>query len=69
MSREFVGLPATLLVVVLNNEPETVCKIEFDREEQALVVYKISCLISNFFEGCSFDEFLWDVMFSSLVEG
>ena len=40
-----MGFPATGLVVVLDNEPETVLEIEFDRKERAFVVYVVSFLI------------------------
>ena len=64
-----MGLPAALLVVVLDNVPETMCGIEFYGEEQAFMIYKVSCLIFNCFKGHGFDKFLGYVMFSPLVKG
>ena len=69
LRREFVGFPTAFLVVVFDNEPETVREVKFYRKERALVVHEVSCLISNFFKSCSFEEFLGDVAFSLTVEG
>ena len=64
-----MGLPAALLVVVLDNVLETMCEIEFYGEEQAFMIYNVSCLIFNCFKGCSFDKFVGNVMFSPSVKG
>ena len=61
-------LPTAGLVVVLDNKPETVLKIEFDRKERAFVVYVISFLVPYGFERSGFEEFLGDVTASSLLE-
>ena len=68
-TREFVGLPATFLVVVLNDEPETVREVEFDREIRAFVVHVVSCFVSDYFKRCGFDEVLGNVTSSPLVKG
>ena len=61
-------LPTAGLVVVLDNKPETVLKIKFDRKERALVVYVVSFLVPYSFECSCFEEFLGDVAASSLFE-
>ena len=61
-------LPTAGLVVILNNKPETVLKIEFDRKERAFVVYVVSFLVPYSFEYSGFEEFLGDVATSSLIE-
>ena len=67
--REFIRFPTAPLVVILDDEPETVIKVEFDGEEQALVGCVISCLISYSFECSSFEEFLRDVAASPSIKG
>ena len=57
------------LVVILDNKPETVFKIEFDGEERALVVYIVSCLVSYGFVCSGFEELLRDVAASPSIEG
>ena len=61
--------PTTGLVVILDDKPETVFKIEFNREERALVVYILSCLISYGFVCSGFEEFLGNVTASPSIEG
>ena len=46
LRREFVGFPATFLVVALDNEQETVCEVEFYRDAGAFVVDKVPCFVS-----------------------
>ena len=65
---EFVGLPTAFLIVVSDDEPETVFKVEFDGEERAVVIHKVPCFISNCFVYCGFKVFLRDVAASSSVE-
>ena len=62
-------LPTAGLVVVLDNKPETVFKIKFDRKVRAFVVYVVPFLVPYSFEYSGFKEFLGDVVTSSLVEG
>ena len=61
--------PTAPLVVILDNEPETVIKIKFDGEERALVVYIISYFVSYGFECSGFEVFLRDVTASPLTKG
>ena len=65
---EFMGFPATGLIVILDNKPETILKIEFNRKERALVVYVVPCLVPYGFVCGSFKEFLGDVVVASLFE-
>ena len=43
---EFVGRPTTSLVVVLDSIPKAVSEIKLNRDEQVVVVCKVSLLIS-----------------------
>ena len=43
--REFVGHPATPLVVVIDNIPKTVCEVKFNRDKQAFVVHEVSLYV------------------------
>ena len=61
-------LPTAGLVVILDNIPETVFEVKFDRKEPAFMVYVRPFLVPYSFECCSFEEFLGDVTASSLVE-
>ena len=61
-------LPTTGLVVILDNIPETVFKVEFNRKERAFMVYVVPFLVPYSFECCGFEEFLGDIATSSLVE-
>ena len=61
-------LPTAGLVVILDNIPETVFEVEFNRKEQAFMIYVVSFLVPYSFERCGFEEFLGDVVTPSLVE-
>ena len=62
-------LPTAPLVVILDDEPETVIKVKFDGEERAFMVYIISCLVSYSFKCSGFEIFLRDVVASPLTKG
>ena len=64
-----MGFPTTALVVILDNKPEAVFEIKFDREERALVIYVISCLVSYCFVCGGLEELLGDVAASPSIEG
>ena len=66
---EFVRFPTAALVVISDDEPETVFKVKFDGEERALMVYVVPCLVSNSFVCSGFEEFLGDVAASPLIKG
>ena len=50
--REFVRHPATLLVVVLDNIPEAVHEVKFDRDKRAFIVYVVSLCVPFWCEYC-----------------
>ena len=60
--------PTAGLIVILDNKPETIFKIKFNRKERAFVVYVVPCLVSYGFVCGSFEEFLRNVAVSSSVE-
>ena len=67
--REFIGLPATFLCVVLDEVPETVGEIEFYREVRAFEVYEVSCIPSYCHICRSLEVLFGDISVSPLVEG
>ena len=67
--REFIRFPTAALVVISDDKPETVFKVEFNGEERALVVYVISCLVSYGFVCSGFQELLRNVAAPPSVEG
>ena len=66
---ELVRFPTAALVVILDNKPETVFKVEFNGEKRAFVVYVVPCFVSYSFVCSSFEELLRDVAASSLFKG
>ena len=65
---EFVGHPTASLVVVLDSIPKAVGKIELNRDKRALVVYKVSLLVSFRCEYRCFEVFLGDIAFPPSVQ-
>ena len=63
-----MGYPTASLVVVLDSIPKAVGKIELNRDERALVVCKVSLLVSFRSKYCCLEVFLGDVVFPSSVQ-
>ena len=63
-----MGRPTASLIVVLDSIPKAVGEIELNRDELALVVYKVSLLVSFRRKYCCFEVFLGDVVFPSSVQ-
>ena len=61
--------PAASLVVVLDKIPKTVGEIKLNRDERAVVVYKVPLLVSFRCVCCCLEIFLGDVTFPSSVQG
>ena len=67
-SGESVGFPASLLLFVLDKEPETVHEVEFDGKIHAFEFYKIPCVVTNCGICCRFDVPFGDVTVTSSID-
>ena len=62
-----MGFPATLLVVVLDNIPETMSEIKLNRGKHAVVIHEISLFVSVRCVCCYLAISFWDVAFSPSI--